>query len=270
MKKLLFGAVLVLLVMIGGGVYFLLSNLDDLVKNAIETYGSEAAKTPVAVQSVKIGLQDGSGTINGLSVGNPAGFSAAQVFSLGEISTRVDLKSISEELVIIDEVRILAPEVFFEINQAGQMNLDRLKQNLGASGSDSAGKSDAGAQGGSSGPDIQIRRLLFADGRVHAKVVPLGKDYELKLPRIELTNLGGKNGAPARQVAEQLLTALSDAALEEVKKQGLDQYKKQLEAEVNQRIDAEKQKLKEKLNDKVGEEVGTEVEQTLKGLFKKK
>ncbi len=270
MKKLVLGAILVLLVAIGGGVYFLLSNLDELVKNAIETYGTEAAQTPVAVHEVKIGLKDGSGVINGLSVGNPQGFSTPQIFTLGEIATRIDLKSISEELVTIDEVRIVAPEVFFEINQAGGTNLDRLKKNLTAGTTGSTEKSTTNPSGGGQGPNILIRRLLFADGQIHAKVIPLGKDYELKLPRIELTNLGGKNGSPARQVAEQLLTVLSDTALKEIKRQGLDQYKKQLEAEVNQRLDAEKQKLRDKLNEKVGEEVGSEVEQTLKGLFKKK
>ena len=270
MKKLVLGAILVLLIAIGGGVYFLLSNLDELVKNAIQTYGSEAAQTSVAVDRVKIGLQDGSGTISGLSVGNPPGFSSPRIFSLGEIATRIDLKSISKELVTIDEVRIVAPEVFFEINQAGGTNLDRLKQNLSGGGSGSAAKSAPSSGGGSQGPNILIRRLLFADGQIHARVAPLGKNYELKLPRIELTNLGGKNGSPAKQVAEQLLTLLSDAALKEIKKQGLDQYKKELEAEVNQRLDAEKQKLKDKVNEKVGEEVGTEVEQVLKGLLKKK
>ena len=77
MKKIALGALLVLLLIIGGSVYFLLSNLDGLVKTAIETYGSEATKTAVSVSSVKIVLQDGSGSIQGLTVGNPKGFAGA-------------------------------------------------------------------------------------------------------------------------------------------------------------------------------------------------
>ena len=50
MKKIVLGAVLVLFVTIGIGVYYLLSNLDMLVKVAIETYGSEATQTAVRVE----------------------------------------------------------------------------------------------------------------------------------------------------------------------------------------------------------------------------
>ena len=38
MKKVVLGAILVLLVTIGFGVYYLLSNLDSIVKSAIEKY----------------------------------------------------------------------------------------------------------------------------------------------------------------------------------------------------------------------------------------
>lgn len=271
MKKVVLGAILVLLIAIGGGVFFLLSNLDSLVKKALETYGSEAAQTTVAVQKVKIDLRDGSGNITGLSVANPSGFSAQHVFSLGEISTRVDLKSISKEMITIDEVRILAPQIFFEINQAGQINLEQLKRNLAAGGSGSTAASssdtvDTRPSESSAAPKIQIRKLLFADGQIHAKVVPLNKDYKLKLPRIELSNLGGDNGADARQIATQLLKVLSDSALKQIKKQGIDQYRKQLEGEVSKQIDAQTQKLKEQVGKKVGEQVG----ESLKGLLNRK
>lgn len=260
MKKIVLGVVLVLVIAIGGGVYFLLSNLDGLVKSAIETYGSEATQTTVKVASVKIGLQDGSGEIRGLSVGNPQGFAAPQVFSLGEIATQVDLKSITEEVVIIEYVRVLAPEIFFELNAAGKTNLDALKQQLTSGAPQPAG---ASSQGDSAAPKLLIRKLLFADGNIHARVVPLDKAYELKLPRIELSNLGGEGGATPAQITDQVLKVLTDKALAEIKKQGIDQYKQKLEAEVNKRLDAEKQKLTDKVNEKVGEQVGDK----LKGLL---
>ena len=80
MKKLALGAFLVLLLSIGFGVYYLLSNLDSIVKAAIESYGSEATQTTVRVGKVQLKLTDGSGSISGLTVGNPKGFAAAQAF----------------------------------------------------------------------------------------------------------------------------------------------------------------------------------------------
>lgn len=252
MKKIALGAFLVLLITIGFGVYYLLSNLDGFVKMAIETYGSQATQTKVRVESVQIGLKDGSGAIHGLTVGNPRGFTAQQAFSLGEIATQVDLKSISAEVTVIEQITVRAPEVFFELNAAGKNNLGELKQNLSSSAS-GASASSPSAQNSRTEPKLIIRKLLFVDGNIHARVVPLDKDYELKLPKIELKNLGGKNGATPTQIADQVLKVLTDSALAEVKKKGLDQYKAKLEDEVNKRVDGGKKKLGEKVGDQFKE-----------------
>ena len=261
MKKIILGAVLVLFVTIGFGVYYVLSNLDDIVKAAIETYGSEATQTAVRVESVKLGLQDGSGAIYGLTVDNPQGYAAPKVFSLGEISTQVDLKSLSEEVIVIEHITVKRPEVFYELNSAGRSNLEELKQNIssGASGSPvSSPNQNSGVE-----PKMIIRKLLFDDGRIYAKVVPLNKDYRLKLPKITLNNLGGENGATPTQIANQVFKVLTDRALAEIQKQGVDQYKQKLEGEVNNRLAAEQQKL----NEKVGDQVGSEVGDKLKGVL---
>ncbi len=261
MKKIVLGAILVLVITFSFGVYYVLSNLDDIVKAAIETYGSEATQTAVRVDNVKLGLQDGSGAIYGLTVGNLKGFSAPQLFSLGEISTQVDLESLSKEIIVIEHVTVRAPEVFYELNKAGKSNLDELKQNL-SSGSASTGSS-ANKQSGSKEPKLIIRKFLFDEGSIYAKLVPLNKDYELKLPKIEISNLGGKNGATPAQIADQVVKVLTDRAMVEIQKKGLDQYKKQLEGEVDKRLDAEQQKLNEKVGDQVGNEVGDKLKGAL-------
>ena len=56
-------------------VYLLLSNLDSLVERGIEKFGSEAAGTKVSVDRVAIDLRQGRGSILGLTVANPPGFS---------------------------------------------------------------------------------------------------------------------------------------------------------------------------------------------------
>ncbi len=250
MKKIALGAFLVLLITIGFGVYYLLSNLDGIVKAAIERYGSQATQTAVRVESVQIKLQDGAGSIRGVTVGNPQGFVTELAFSLGEIATQIDLKSLSEDVIVIEHITVRAPQVFFELNAKGENNLNALNRNLssGASGA-SASSSDKSSK---SDPKLIIRKLLFVDGNIHASVVPLNKDYELKLPKIELKNLGGKNGATPAQIADQVLKVLTDRALDEVKKKGIDQYKVELEGEVNKRLESEKEKLGDKLKGVLG------------------
>ena len=250
MKKVVLGAILVLLITIGFGVYYLLSNLDSLVKSAIETYGSEATQTSVRVDNVKIVLQDGSGTIRGLTIGNPKGFATPNAFSLGEIATQIDLKSLSEDVPVIEHITIRAPEVFYELNEKGQNNLDKLKSNLQSGASTSSTSSSA--KSGGSEPKLIIRKLIFSSGNIHARVVPLDKNYELKLPNIQMNDLGGKTGATPSQIASQALKVLTDRALAEIKKKGIDQYKAQLEGEVNKRLDTEKEKVGDKLKGVLG------------------
>jgi uncharacterized protein involved in outer membrane biogenesis len=250
MKKVVLGAILVLLITIGFGVYYLLSNLDSLVKSAIEIYGSEATQTSVRVDNVKIVLQDGSGTISGLTIGNPKGFATPNAFSLGEIATQIDLKSLSEDVPVIEHITIRAPEVFFELNEKGQNNLDKLKRNLQSGASTSS--SSSSAKSGGSEPKLIIRKLIFSGGNIHARVAPTDKDYELKLPNIQMNDLGGKTGATPSQIASQALQVLTDRTLAEIKRKGIDQYKAQLEGEVNKRLDAEKDKVGDKLKGVLG------------------
>jgi len=261
MKKIVFGAILVLVVTLGFGVYYLLSNLDNIVKVAIETYGSEATRTAVQVESVKIGLSSGSSTLSGLTVGNPAGFDAEQAFSLGEVSTQIDLKSLSEDVIVIEQITVRAPKVFFEINETGKSNLEVLKQNL--SSGESKTSTSMSNKGSGAEPKLIVRKILFTGGEILAKAVPLNKEYELVLPEIAMNNLGGKNGATPTQIADQIVKVLTDRALAEIKKQGVDQYRQKLEGEVNKRLDAEQQKLNEKIGDKLGDQVGDK----LKGVL---
>ena len=110
-------------------------------------------------------------------------------------------------------------------------------------------------------PKLVIRKFLFEDGAIHARVIPLDKKYELKLPKIELNDLGGQKGATPEEIARQVLTVLTDRAVAQVKKQGIDQYKEKLEGEVNKRLDAEEQKIRTKIGDQATD--------SLKGLLNK-
>jgi hypothetical protein len=66
--------------------YRLVSNLDDIVKSAIENVGSEALGVEVSVGSVSIDLAGGTGTIGGLEIANPPGYSGDPALSVGELT----------------------------------------------------------------------------------------------------------------------------------------------------------------------------------------
>jgi len=255
MKKIILICSLLLVAVIGAGLYYVFTNLDAIVKAVIEKVGSQTTQTAVRVDEVKIVLSDGAGTISGLSIANPKGFEARHAFLLGTVSTRINIKSLGKEPIIIDEVIIREPQVFYEMNKDRKSNLNTLYNNIDAATAGSGGADEAAAD--SAEPKLIIRRFLFTDATVHANVVPLNnKKYTLKLPSIDLKNLGGKNGATPSEISQQVLGIITKHALAEVKRAGIDAKTQELKSEAQKKLDAKKHEVesqaKEKLKNLLG------------------
>lgn len=203
MKKVVIGAV-VLFVILGGVIFFVWSSFDEIVKTAIETYGSEAIGTPVRVAEVNIRLESGEGGISGLRVANPAGFRATNIFELGMIRTKINTDTVMQDPIVIDEIVIRSPTVFYEINKAGVSNVDVLKKNI-----TQAGGSDGGTarKGDDKALKMIIRKLVIEDGKVMVRIAALGKEEQtVTLPPIRLTDVGRKSGGVTAMEVAQILS----------------------------------------------------------------
>lgn len=189
-------------------IVFVLSSLDTIVAGAIEKYGSRVTQTPVQVSSVSIDLKTGTAIINELRIANPEGFRGPDVFTLGEISTRIDTASVTKDPVVIDEISINAPRVYYEINKDGASNIKVLERNIAQS--TGAGQAGDEAARGSEGPRLLIRKLVIDRGEIEVRVAALGdKQKSANLPRIQLNDIGQQSGgATASEVARQVLGAL--------------------------------------------------------------
>ncbi len=253
-SKVLLSGVLVIIIVLAATLYYVWTSLDSLVEAAIEKYGSQVIQTSVQVQKVKIreSLAQGKGSIAGLSVANPAGFAAPNAFTLGRIETRIDINTITSDPIVIDAITIAAPQMFFEINDDRQANFNVLKNNINrAIPAKSSGK-QAEEQSAGSQTKLIIRRLLIEDGTVEAIIMPLeGKKLSTRLPRIELTNLGGKDGSTPAELAKQVLSVVVERTRSAVSKLGIEQ---QLKEAASQRLDEEKTKLKSQADEQVEQE----------------
>jgi len=219
MKKVMIG-VAALAVIAVGMLVFVWSNLDGIVKKSIQSFGSDATKTEVSVTDVKLKLESGQATIRGLKVGNPAGFTDTNIFELGDISTKIDTSTIRQNPIVIDEVIISAPAVFYEINKSGASNVDILKKNLAGGGS-SAGSSEA-----SKPLKMIIRKLVVEGSKAKVRIAALGNaEQTVNLPRIQLTDIGKKSGgATAAEVARILSSKLLGNVKGSVAKLGVGKY----------------------------------------------
>ena len=212
-RKLFMAAVLILLVAVG--LVFLWTNLNWFVKNAIEHYGSEVTKTSVRVASVSIKPTEGKGTIEGLTVTNPKGFTSARAVSLGSIMVRIDPRTVTTSPVVIDDVRISSLQVVYEMDKSGTSNIDVLKKNIASSGGNT-GKQSADKKPGKE-TKLPIKKLTVENGRVDVLVSALGtRPQTVTLRRIEITDIGGQAGATPDQIARQVLNAIVTEVTREV------------------------------------------------------
>lgn len=255
-------SVAALLVILIAAVVYILSSLDSIVAAAIEKYGSQVTRTPVSVSALKIDLKGGAAGMSQLSVGNPDGFSAANIFTLGGISTKLDVNSVGKDPIIIDEIRIDKPAVFYEINKAGKSNIKELEKNI-AQSTGGGGKA-ADDSSASAGPKVVIRKLIIEGGKIDAKVAALGnKSHTAELSRIQLNNIGdpASGGTTGAEVTRQVMDAIIAKVVPAVATLGLDKY-------VGKSLDEAKALLDEKVGDQVGDALGEKAREGTEGLKK--
>ncbi len=216
-KKIFIFTILALLLAIVGTAVYVFTNLNSIVKAAIEKYGSQAMKTAVRVSSVKIKLANGEGAVLGLTVADPAGFSFPSIITLDDISVRIALKSVTSTPIVIDTILVSGPEVFYEVKEDGTANVDILKKNLTASGpsrEEQPQKSPKGKE-----IKLQVRKLVFEKGKIHVRVAKLmNKPYTVELPRLELTGMGKHGGATPAEIARTIAAALAEETAKTVAK----------------------------------------------------
>lgn len=194
-------ALLALLAIVAAIAWLWFSNpLNALVKTAIEKFGSEMTQARVSVSKVDLSPTDGKGALSGLSLGNPKGFKTPHAFRAGHIELSLEPASLAEDVILIRKIHIDSPDISYEKNDGGT-NFDAIQRNveryLGASKKQHAGK-DAPKK-------MIIESLVIRNARVNYNGM-----LDLKLPDIELHNIGKKSGgATSAQVARAIIAELN-------------------------------------------------------------
>jgi hypothetical protein len=204
MKKIGIG-VAVLVVLVAGISFYLYSNMDSYVKAAIEKNGSAATKTAVRVDSVKISLSTGEGTVTGITVDNPSGYAKGKAISIGSVLVKLDIGSVrGTGPILIRRITVERPQVAYEFN-GSTGNLQVLQKNAAAYAAQF--KSDDARK------EI-IDDLAVKGGEITATAAQLqGKSIKLPMPPIHLTNIGkSTNGATPGQIAGQVVAAITHEA----------------------------------------------------------
>jgi hypothetical protein len=230
LRRVALGAGVAVAVIVAATAYYLLTSLDAIVERAIERYGSEITGTAVRVASVDISLSSGRGTVRGLSIANPEGFSRDSAFELGEIALQIDVATVASSPVVIDEIRIGAPAVLFEVNQAGAANIDVIRKN--------AARGEAAAPEEEGEPlRLAIRQFSLNRGEIHADANAVGgEEAELKLPPLAQSRIGGSRGATPDEIGRILVVALTRQVATTIAAQQIGSY---LEKKIDEKLEGE-------------------------------
>lgn len=195
--------VFVLAAVTGLGWFWLSRNMDTLVKEAIQSYGSSITQAPVRVGGVKLSPKDGRGSISQLVVGSPPGFKATHTLKVNQIDLEMDMATVTQDVVVIRHIAIVAPDVVYE-KGVQSTNFDAISNNIAKTIGTSTGSDNTKAR------KFIVEKLIIQNAKAQASAPFLeGKTVAVTLPDITLINLGrAKGGITPGELAQEVTSAL--------------------------------------------------------------
>jgi uncharacterized protein involved in outer membrane biogenesis len=199
----------VVVVLVAGVLYFGVSRLGPIIRQAVNTQGPKITGTELRLGDVDIALFSGRAKLQDFLLGNPAGFDAPRAMTVKSVLVDVDEKSLTGDTIVIERIEVVKPEIFFE--KKGRTDNFKTILNQVKSAAGSRGSRGTESSGGEK-PEkkLLIREFVVRDGQIKATVSGLkGREIAASLPEIRLQNIGGQQQgvAPAeaaRQIAEAL------------------------------------------------------------------
>jgi hypothetical protein len=206
--KKAFVALAVLAAIVSLGVLWAWYSLDFIVKVALEHYGPDVTGVAIKVDEVKLSPRDGLGSLKGVEIGNPTGYSSPRAARLGLVRVAIDPATLGDPVTVIREISVEAPAIFFERGNKGT-NLDAIQRSI-----------EAYVKRGESGPDVPattiggakrkfiIERLAIRGARVTMTNPALrGQGITFDLPEIQMRDIGKRQNGVTASEAGSIVTA---------------------------------------------------------------
>ncbi len=208
-----------LLVLVAIAVFFLYSSLDTIITSAVEKFGSEITQTRVTLKETKISPTDGKGTLRGFRMTNPANFKTESAVEFDEISMTLNIKTITEDTIVVKDITISGPRITYEHSSSGS-NIDVIKRNVDS-------YLGTGSKEKTGSKKLIIEKLSILNGKANVSAAILqGKTISVNIPDIVLKYIGkSKGGATPGEVVNKVMAALQKNINGAVTPLNLDQVK---------------------------------------------
>ena len=189
----------------------------SMVKAGVNRFAPLITRTSVHLDGARLSPLSGGGTLKGLLIVNPSGWSGDKAFYIGRIHVEVAPGSIFSDCVVLNDVSIDSPEFVYETKLVSS-NIGDLLKNIEGSSAEEA-KSGQAAAGQGRPRKFVIRNFSLTDGRLTLGVGPTA--LTLPMPPLTLHDIGTKEGgvAPAalaftvmRSVTGSIVSTTANAA----------------------------------------------------------
>ncbi len=177
--------------------------IGPIVTKTVNTVGPRVTGTKVELASTSVSPLTGGGSLKGLFVGNPEGWTGDKAFYLGEVRASVQPSSLLGDYVLVNEVFIDGPEFVYERRLMGGSNIDALLKQIETN--TGGGKTPPTADPAKPAKPMKfaVKSFVLKDAKV--AVVAGGQTIAVTLPTITITDLGIAEGGIT---ADQLATAV--------------------------------------------------------------
>jgi uncharacterized protein involved in outer membrane biogenesis len=215
MKKLLLFGLAVLLV-VGLGIYITLQFfLGSAVKTGVNRFGPAITQTPVQLDGARVSPFSGVGTLNGLTVGNPQGWSNNPALQLGRMHIDLEPSTLFDDHIVINEITIEQPQFRYETRLVAS-NVGDLLKNI----EQSIGTREAQPQTKTGKPiKMVVKKLSIREGQVTVEI-PGATAIAISMPPVELADIGTAEGgitpaqlasAVMREVTTKIVAVATEA-----------------------------------------------------------
>jgi hypothetical protein len=275
---------LIILLLVIGGVAFVLVYLDPIVRRTVQKQSASSLSVPTELEAAHVSLLGGSVSLKNFQVGQPQGFGGGNMMSLGGIDVDVKVSELRQDPLRVQQITIRDPKLVIEM-KGRDFNIKKFIDQL-PPGEDKPAE-------GETKPlkliinDLQVQgaQVIFRPDVAALSALPgigeqlkgMKQEYVLTIPPIAMQNIGtgegNQNGAQVKEIVTMLVSELSSKAtqseqlppeLRQILSMNVNDLtnlaKQKLGAEVNKQLD----KVTEELKGKLPGEAGAAVEGILK------
>jgi uncharacterized protein involved in outer membrane biogenesis len=189
--------------------------MNDALKRGIVTVGPRFTKTTVTLDSAKLSLFSGAGTITGLVIGNPRGYKAPSAISIGSLRLGLEPASLLSDKIVVTGLLIDSPQVTLETDLRHN-NLQQILDNLDSATASGTNATQTTSDNKGANRKLEVDDLLISGGRINLIVTGVAdQSATAVLKQIHLTNLGtGPDGITTAELAKVVLRAIEQSAVQ--------------------------------------------------------